>query len=35
MEALGLVWAVEAAGRTATQKPQALVQPTRRWPWAG
>jgi fatty-acid desaturase len=35
MEVLGLVWAVEAAGRTNTQKPQALVQPTRRWPWAG
>ena len=30
MEALGLVWAVEAAGRTATQKPQAREQPTRR-----
>ena len=33
MERLGLVWAVEAACRTATQRPQAQARPARRWPW--
>lgn len=34
MEALGLVWNVQAVGRTATQKPQAQPHPFRwRWPW--